>query len=239
MSFKLLHTSDWHGDKSLLGVSRFDEIERAVEQTLRAAIDEKVSAYCFTGDLCDPDDGALVLRNVGLAMSVARELSDYGIASLWLAGNHDVVEDGSGITTLSPIGHVSPLVTVMQVPGFYVIGGDLRVLALPYVARAQAYDPKVVIGDLQLVVPDVVLTHLMLSGAQVGDETTEMARGRDIDFPWEAIDPSWTVLAGHYHRRQAVVGPGDRVAYVVGSLARMAFGEERNDPGYQIVTVKA
>jgi DNA repair exonuclease SbcCD nuclease subunit len=246
---KVLHTGDWHGDKSLLGVSRYEEVENAVEQTIRTAIDEKVDLYLFTGDLCDPDDGPLVIRNVCLALYVAKELSAAGITSYWVTGNHDVVEDGHGLSTLSPLALVGPLVRLFDRP--MVWGMHLPqfryFVALPYVARNRAYDAKrflegdeVAKGAIAMVgkdVPVLLATHLTIPGAVLGDETTEMARGRDVDLPWDAIPLHWRIVAGHYHRRQVVGGPGGRKAYVCGALARHSFGEQDNEPGFSLFEI--
>lgn len=238
---RILHTGDWHGDKSLLGVSRYDEVERAVEQTVRTAIDQKVDLYVHTGDICDPDDGPKLIQSQCLVMHAARELADAGVSSCWLAGNHDVCEDGSGLTSISVLRHLHPLVFTYETP-FVTLFGDLRLtfVALPYVARssAEAYSPGWKLQGLEGLDGRVlVATHLMVPGAQIGDETTEMARGRDIEFPWDRIRPEWTAIAGHYHRRQVIRSSTGKKVHVCGSLARLSFGEERNEPSFQILEI--
>ena len=238
---KILHCSDAHADKSLLGVDRFGEVERAFEETVRAAVDEKVGLWAFTGDLCDPDDGPTVLRCVDLAMRVAESLSQHGIPNWWVAGNHDAVLDGSGRTTLAPLRYLASFAEgcctqVFESPAVR-LGLATTTVVLPY---SPHYDPAEAVrvfkaGSRGARAHGVlVLTHLSIDGAELGDESTEMARGREYFYPWQEVDPSWLALGGHYHRRQVVRGPGGRAVHVAGSMARHAFGEEGNVPAYSI-----
>jgi DNA repair exonuclease SbcCD nuclease subunit len=237
---KILHTSDWHADWRTAGVERYDEIERAVDQTVRAAIDEKVDRYVFTGDLCDPEDGPAALRAVSLAIGTAKRLADAKIQSWWVAGNHDVFEDGSGRTTLTPLRALDGgiLVQVFEEYTFCDMGPDIGCVALPFISAVNSDDVcKVLrVARPRLRKKTVVLSHLGVRGIIPGDETTEMPRGRDIYLPIEEIDPCWLVLQGHYHQAQTHVVDG-RTIHVAGSLARLTFGEEGHSPSYQIVTV--
>ena len=100
---KILHTGDWHleqVDRRHLAVR---DVEKAAWQTVEHAVREQVSLYCFTGDLANPNAGPVVIRCVELAARVAVTLAGEHIESAWVAGNHDVFEDASGFTTLSPL----------------------------------------------------------------------------------------------------------------------------------------
>jgi DNA repair exonuclease SbcCD nuclease subunit len=236
---KLLLTSDWHGDHVTEGVSRFDDIERAVEQTVKTAVDEKVDHYCFLGDLADPDKNLSVFRAIGLAMDVAMELRQWPIRSHWLAGNHDVIEDGSNTTTLTPLKSIADNdhTYVYENPGYANLteGADaIRMLALPFTATSNPYDPVHYASD-ELETDDtlVVLSHLNLSGITPGSETKELPRGREVSLPFGMFRsrPGTTLLfSGHYHQRQRYEN-----VEIVGSLVRLTFGEENHTPGYLLV----
>ncbi|MFA4974900.1 MAG: hypothetical protein WC683_20040, partial [bacterium] len=73
----------------------------------------------------------------------------------------------------------------------------------------------------------VVAGHLCIEGAMLGSETTDMARGRSVEFPVAACSEAEANLLcnGHYHKRQTVRG-----VECPGSLVRLAFGEEHNEP---------
>lgn len=242
---KLLVTSDWHLDATTAGVDRFADISAAVDETVRAAVDEKVDLYLFLGDLCDPDANRAP-RCVAKAIAVAQELAHgNGIPSRWLVGNHDVIEDGSGTSTLTPLEAAAVDMATGQLSSIRVITRpevewfDGRLfLWLPYVPRCASYDAKVVARtaaeDAPSTTPVIVAGHLSIHGQVPGSETHEMPRGRDLWLPTEAIWERWpgaVILNGHYHAAQhaPVVIPG--------SLARLTFGEEAHEPGFMIVEV--
>lgn len=235
---KLLCSSDWHGDAVTLGKPRFKDVEAAVRETVDVAIKKKVDRYLFLGDLCDPDSGVSVFRCVGLAIEVARTLSNNAIPSIWLAGNHDVIEDGSGETTMTPLrGLDDSNIQVIEQPKAF---GTF--LALPFTATSHAYDArKFVTGilDSKHLPPQfTVLSHLSMPGVQPGEETTDMPRGRDIEFPLDLFPEGRTdalILQGHYHRQQRHVFQGSAPVHIPGSLERLTFGEQGHEPSYLLI----
>ena len=246
---KLLITSDWHADARTLGLPRFDDIDQAARATVQAAIDNRVDAYCFLGDLCDPDAGSSVFRSVELAMSVALTLSQKGIPSIWIAGNHCVIEDGSGDTVLSPLRPLAkedPTIKLFERPGTIAIETEsehVTLVALPLTATSHPYEPaefvkSIVMGEANG--PVIVLGHLTVPGVQPGEETTDMPRGREITFPREhfpASEKHVHLFNGHYHRQQTHELPGFRPVHIPGAPARFTFGDEQHVPGYLIVEV--
>lgn len=231
---KMLLTGDWHGDWVTMGVPRYTEVENAAEETVRAAVDQRVDLYVFMGDLTDPDSGPSVFRCVDLALRTANELSRRRITSFWLAGNHDVSEDGTGTTTLTPLrsGNERSEHTLFERP--YVVDFGLHFLMLPFTAASHTYNPEELAKEF-VAKNDrgVVLGHLSVPGVIPGEETTEMPRGRDVRFPVEVFKdkPDFFLANGHYHRRQR---SPDGV-WMPGSLARLTFGEEDHKPSYLIV----
>lgn len=236
---RILTCSDWHADWSTRGVDRFDDVARAVEQTVKEAVDRKVDLYAMTGDLCDPDSGSSVFRCVALALDAARELRSRGIMSFWVAGNHDVIEDGRGRTTLEPLcslGSCAGLTGVFEKAESFV-WRSTRFLTLPYTARSCAYDPAAAAAAAvkeSSELPLVVLGHLHVPGVIPGEETAEMPRGREVLFPVEQLrGKARLMINGHYHRRQTTP---DGIE-IPGSLVRLTFAEEGNDPGFIVSEV--
>jgi DNA repair exonuclease SbcCD nuclease subunit len=232
---KLIVTSDWHLDWTTAGVDRFDELTAAVERIVVEAKEKEVDGFLFLGDLCDPDSPR-AWRAVSFAIRVAHDLDSSGIDALWLVGNHDVVEDGHGTSTLSPLRGAG--VRVVDTPCSTVLA-DHEVVALPFTPRSHAYDPAefVLNGRSEFVGPSprLVLGHLCIEGIEPGSETKDMARGREVFLPLEEIQrelPGALVFNGHYHRRQTF-----REVHVPGSLARLTRGERDNSPGYLMVEV--
>jgi DNA repair exonuclease SbcCD nuclease subunit len=239
---KVLATSDWHADHSTSGVDRFEDIRAAALQTVEVAIQERVSLYAFLGDLADPDDGPRALRAVGLALEVQEKLHGCGIAQVWIAGNHDVIEDGSGRTVLSPLAKAERsmcwvfenLPMRMSDPHGSVAGAS--VLAIPYPAASASVDVAEHVRRWSNNVGErgLVLAHCTnVDGARQGEETLEMPRGRGVRLPQEDLPKGWTVLNGHFHTPQ--VTPAGVI--VPGALARLTHGEETNDPRFVLLEI--
>ncbi len=297
---KLLITGDLHLDAVTAGNPRLHEVREAFGQVIARVRKERIDAVLFLGDLCNPDRGSRSLRAVTAGIEMFRTLvQQTGCAVVMVAGNHDVVQDGSGLTSLSPIrvahggrepelgdlgvlprqdapgttglappGKLLPgspggrqgvargqqtgdgdpcpvpayavtpgVVAVAEVPMLLELQGDGRpvhVLALPFTSSVRAYDPPTVVKQVGAwristgnACPLVVAGHLTIEGAMLGSETTDMARGRSVEFPVAACSVAEVDLLcnGHYHKRQTVRG-----VECPGSLVRLSFGEEHNEP---------
>lgn len=246
---KILVSSDWHGDWVTHGIRRFAEVQAAVRETIEVAKQERCAAYVFAGDLCDPDSGSSVFRVVELAIATAVELARENISSIWVAGNHDTIEDGTRDTSLSPLRALARdhrgLVGVFEEPGAFNVRvridmddyRTVRIVALPFTAAQHPYDveqaaKKIACGAEPRDV--VFVSHLTVPGVVPGEETTEMPRGREVVLPVDAIRPLGAhLINGHYHRQQRT----ESGVWIPGSLARLTFCEERHRPGYLVVEV--
>lgn len=233
---KIVVTSDWHLDAVTAGVPRFAEVERAVQQSVALAEQVRADLYLFLGDLCDPD-ASRAPRCVAFAIEVAAALARKGIPSRWLVGNHDVIEDGSGTSTLTPLAAASValpgLVHVYARPMVEDMAGGI-VMALPFVPRVAAYDPAAFVEECA-VEPDVIIGHLNLPGVVPASESDEYARGREVWLPVEKIRARWPsaiVMNGHYHQAQTTA---NGCVMIPGALARLTFGEARHEPSIMVV----
>jgi len=238
---KILATSDWHVDALTDGVPRWEETEAIINHTVDVAIAEHVELYLMLGDLCDPD-GWNSVRAIAKTLEVAGRLADADIASVWVAGNHDVVEDGNGTTMLSPLAASQLATHVFEQPAEICIcpNGNipLRLVGLPFTPSSHAYDPVKVVrsfGREKRNEHTIVLGHLNLEGISAGSETKEMVRGREVFWPLDVIAKRWpnaTLLGGHYHRAQEFKG-----VHVIGSLARLKHNEEDSEPSMLFLEV--
>lgn len=250
---RLLLCSDAHADHVTAGFRRHEDVRRAMLRTVEVAVERDVDAWAFLGDLCDPDLRAPeTIRAIELALDVAGRLGAAKIPNFWVAGNHDVVEDGSGTTTLSPLkaaglSHTMVFEEPEVVRDWHATpaAAGFSVMGLPFPSRRRAYDPDEHVRRHAVLPPEermpdhrrdtwVFLSHLQLEGADLGSETLDMPRGRDVAFPTEAVKlfDRRFCAQGHYHRRQ-VVGE----VQVVGALERLTFGEQSHEPGFLIVEV--
>lgn len=244
-------SSDWHLDKFTSGLCRYEDVTRSVRAVVALAKAERCDGFVFLGDLADP--GPAAHRCSAFAIEVASDLASVGIWSRWLVGNHDVVEDGSGSSTLSPLAAVAstssvrvmarvpdlPLIGVWSDPAMEWIDGGVLAVALPHPARGKGYVPEEFIRAIERD-PAFVLVfgHLTVPGIERGSEVLDMPRGREVRYPIEAIRERWgdraVMLNGHYHRsyRRA-----QSPVIVPGSLERLTKSEARNEPGCLILEV--
>lgn len=232
---KFFITSDWHLDAVTAGVSRRREVHDAVQEIVERARIEG-AGFIFAGDLCDPD--ALDShRHTAAAVKIAMQLGAGSprVQSLWMVGNHDIVEDGHQTTTLSPLAAMGAEVIANHTRLSF---GDFTIGMLPYTAKTHPYDPTVVVCEWSTwgPLPDVVIGHLDCAALQPGSETDTMARGRHIEWPLAALAqhvPGATLIGGHYHRGQQK-GP----LHIIGAPARFNFGESDHEPGYLSVEIQ-
>ena len=249
---KILVTADWHLDASTGGMRRLDDVKRAVVESVDYSIRNGVGVYLFLGDLMDPDCGSRAFACLEVAIRAALALASNGIESHWIAGNHDVIEDGSGRTTLTPmlpleeynrfksriyVHESSRIVTMMS--GSSTDRATL--LTLPYAPLARSYDPTAMVAFIEeskreTCLPLVIAGHMTeMPGIVPGSETKDMARGRGMAFPFDACEKlkqKHLMLNGHFHDRQTF-----KDVHIPGSLERLTFGEERNEPGWLVCEV--
>lgn len=236
-------SSDWHLDANTIGFDRYADLDLAVSEIEDRCLSVSASAFAFLGDLCDPDT-TRCHRAVARAVRCAKRLSDHGIQSIWITGNHDVVEDSTGSHTLAALQEVGGSASVFDRPqaGYFPPIGAWLVL-FPFVSSSLRYDPE----EQALLMyeqykkegkgrPVVVLSHLSHGSLlDQGSESSEMARGRSDNLPIGMLTTQYdcvTILQGHYHKRQSRKLENGGELHVPGSLERLRFDEERHSPGW-------
>jgi|SRR5271166_1187750 len=252
---KLLITADWHIDRYTAGLRRLPDLHRAALETVRYAIENEVDNYIHLGDMMNADSGSCVFECLEVWLHLAALLAESGVQSHWLSGNHDVIEDGTGHTTLSPLHAFSRMFKSVHVHtnhGFsdmYLRDGRtpperVMLLTLPFVPSMRAYDPlEVVQRCLCKAVAGmtvVIAGHMTdIPGILPGSETKDMARGRGIRFPREEAialakehNIKLLMFNGHFHERQCFKG-----IHIPGSLERLTFGESHHQPGFILAEV--
>lgn len=234
-----LVTGDWHGDWTTAGCSRFQDVEGAVEETVQIAIKLKVDHYFMVGDLTNPDSGSCVFRVIELALRTALRLRAHSITSWWVRGNHDVIEDGTDQSTLTPLRALGECVHVVERPRVVTIADGEEVVFLPYAPTTHSYDPEAfMLAYLAKRSPECKRTYVIghmthIPGVIPGEETSEMPRGRAMAFPVNAVQGVDRLLMfnGHYHTPQKTA----QGIHIPGALQRLTHGEEANAPGYLVV----
>jgi len=237
---KIVCISDIHLDCTTLGVSRFEEAKRALDEAVAYAIKEKADLFVFCGDAMDPDSGSIVFRCIDVLVRAASCLGAQKILSIWLSGNHDILEDGTDATTLLPVANAA-YAMVISSPVYAPLSPRLELLAFPFTSTSRAYDPvehakKAADGKGPL----LVLSHLHVQGVIAGEESKEMSRGREVWLPDEELAQlakrrPMLVLQGHYHRRQRHRTMAGLDFQIIGATTRNTFGECAHSPGFLVI----
>jgi len=244
---KLLVSSDYHPDYEMMGVSRYDEVTEALTQTANVAIREQVDWYICLGDVANPDSGN-AWKAVAFFGQLIVAMSKHGIRTAVIAGNHDVWTDGSGATTLTPLKMLEKvehegrqIAHIVERPKNIRLDDETALLCLPYTAPSHSYDVEEVTKSLwkaneKISIRTIVASHLMVPGIHPGSETKDMPRGRNIQYPVGVTKNTFMRLQGHYHKRQIFdLGDGGPKLRIPGSLCRLAFGEEDNEPSFFLI----
>lgn len=238
---RLIVTSDWHLDWRTDGFDRFEDIAEAVWLVVEEALRLPDTVFLFLGDLSNPYSRG-VHRAVGFSVEIATELARADVWNFWLVGNHDVVEDAHGSHSLRALQgmHGNGRTFVLDIPrfaNFCVAGKRKAILGLPFTSPKNSYDPSSVVDELSqqtcLNSRDVIVAgHLNLEGIGPGSETRDMARGREVFWPFATIEdrfPHALKLNGHYHEQMTY-----REVVIPGPLARLTHGEESIQPSFLV-----
>lgn len=225
--------SDLHLDAVTDGVPRLGDVLDALDQVkLFMDSSEDIEHVQVLGDVADPGDRSH--QAVALFFNWLDLVSDRSSeASNILTGNHDVIESVDYSSTLDVLRFVNGGTYLSMEP---VVDVTSKVAFLPYAPRRHAYDPEQFVRDNKDEEVELVLGHLNLEGIGPGSETTDMARGREVFWPLEAIAECWPnakLVGGHYHKAQDYRYKGSLV-HIVGAPVLFTHGEEGNKPSFTI-----
>lgn len=270
---RILHFADAHIDIATHG--RHDPVTglairtldflKALDTIVDTAIQEKVDLVIFAGDAYkDRTPVPTFQREWGRRMM---RLSEAGIPTLLLVGNHD-------LSPASGRAHALQEYETLAVPHLYVAsrprfisssdleGLPLQVIALPWIARSNLMASQELSGvDVaavyerledrltQLVsmwlekadpsLPIILTAHASVQGAMYGGERSVML-GNDLVLPGSLVrDPRLDYVAlGHIHKAQDLNEGGHHPVIYPGSIERVDFGEAADDKFFVIAEVQ-
>jgi exonuclease SbcD len=252
---KLLITSDWHIDAKTGGVVRYPELCNFFTKLEDYIIDNRIDIMCNLGDYFDPGKLWDLQNSARLIEHAVRLNNSCELGSIWITGNHDVVNHTEGSTCLTPLesakraygyhadsfNKVNQLHIVQTPDVIRVEGCSLSFLCLPYPISARMDDYNKQVQDAFSQCDGkttVVLSHLNIEGAQIGSESQEMAKGIDISLPIDrlkALNPL-LIFNGHYHKPQTIKKT-DLEIHIPGSPLRFTFGEKDDEKGFILVEI--
>ncbi len=270
---KLLHFADAHIDLARQGRRdaesglplRVLDFLRSLDAIVDAAITENVDLVIFAGDAYrDRSPAPTYQREWGKRMM---RLSEAGIQTLLVVGNHDVSPAAGRAHTLQEF-------ETLQVPNIHVIskpellkpehlnGLPVQVIGIPWLNRsglAAAMDVEENEGaditaqmeskltdilesyldDLDGSLPAILTSHVSVQGAAYGNERSVML-GRDLVLSGSLVRDERLdyVALGHIHRAQNLNEGGHHPVIYPGSIERVDFGEVDDRKTYVIAEVE-
>ncbi len=165
-----------------------------------------------------------------LTMTQLRRLSDAGIQTIIIEGNHSYPRDRSYGSILKLLSHV-PRVTVVCDEVACIRFGTVLLHAVPH--RAALHGSGPVLEDIDPAASNVLIAH----GVADGDIFFHAGRAA-VDLPIQEIADWFAYIAlGHCHRFAQV--PGTRHAFYAGSLAMVTWRDFRpwHSFGFNVVTI--
>ena len=266
MAIKLIHVSDIHfgsgeshgriNPKTGLNV-RFEDFARALSRVVDFTLEKDADIFLFSGDAYRNATPEPIYQKT-FAQQLKR-LSDFGIPTILLVGNHDQILKSGTSHSMSVFESLGvPGVTVIENPQFLKLEtkrGPVQLIGMPHVTRhllmthekyaslgASEIDQVLVrlvseilknyYSQLDPAIPAIATAHIMLDTARAGAEQ-DLLVGYSMTFPLGLfIDSRLDYVAlGHVHGHQILNPQNPLIAYA-GSLERVDFGEEKEDKGF-------
>jgi len=271
-ALRILHFADAHIDMANYG--RYDPVTAlpvrvmdflaALDQIVDTAVAEKVDLVLFAGDAYkDRNPQPTFQREWGRRMM---RLSQAGIPTLLLVGNHDVAPAAGRAHTLHefstlavPHVHVADRIRLWRPEE---LGAPVQIISVPWVSRSRlltreetagkpveavltAIEARVTaavqdaIARAEPALPLILTAHASVQGAVFGSERAVML-GQELVLGGQLLNHRRLdyVALGHIHKHQALSAPGAQPPIVYpGSIERIDFGEARETKGFVMANV--
>ncbi|MCI9504698.1 MAG: exonuclease subunit SbcD [Clostridia bacterium] len=250
----ILHTSDWHIGKRLMGRERLAEQEAVLDEIARICESEQVDLVLVAGDVFDTYLPSAEAEE--LFFRAVKKIAGERRAVAIVSGNHD---DGVRLSAAAPfLGEAGvylfcntpkkiPLggrgVCAVEAGDYYAVfaneaGEKVYVNALPYPNEARFREERteesfpdkierwIARGEegFRGDMPYILLSHLFAAGGKSGESERGIELGGARAVPLECFRRGYTAL-GHLHRRQIFK---NNVRYS-GSILQYAFDEANTE----------
>jgi len=272
MAVRILHFADAHID--MVNYGRFDPVTalpirvidflQALDQIVDTAVSQKVDFVLFAGDAYkDRNPQPTFQREWGRRIM---RLSDAGIPTLLLVGNHDV-------SPATGRAHTMQEFSTLAVPHIIVAdrirryspdesGVPLQIITVPWVSRSRLLSREDTAGlpltevltliedQIQQMVeqlietadphiPLILTAHAGVQGAKYGSERQVML-GHELTLSGSLVNNRKLdyVALGHIHKHQALHANGAHPPIVYpGSIERIDFGEAKEKKGFVLAEI--
>jgi exonuclease SbcD len=267
---RILHLADIH-----LGMENYGRIDpatglstrlgdflRSLDEAIQWALHNEVHLVIIAGDVFkNRDPSPTVQREFAKRI---RTLSEAGLPTFILVGNHDVPNALQRASTVEIYSTLAVRhVIVAHRPDLHIVptpAGNVQIVALPWISRAyllgnsqhRNLDPDALNRELINMVeqfidnmtaqldpsmPAILTAHASVEGAVYSSEKNIML-GQDIVLPKTLLaNPCFDYVAmGHIHKHQVLSHQRPLIVYP-GSLERIDFGEEHDKKGFVSVEI--
>lgn len=264
---KILHYADVHigvenysrTDPDTGLSTRLQDFLETFDELVDYAIGSDMHLALFCGDAYKSRDPSQTQQRE-FAKRIVR-LSDAGIPSFLLIGNHDTPHVQGRATSLDIYRTLpTPRVTIGDNAATYIIEtavGPVQIVAAPWIRRSQflareemrglsTFEINEKISDtltniiqvqaekLDPDVPAILSGHVTVNDARTSSEQSMMLGSDHVLLRSSVALPQFDYVAlGHIHKHQ-VIGQNPHVVYS-GSLQRIDFGEENDDKGFCVI----
>lgn len=272
MTIRLLHFADAHIDMANYGRHdpdsslpiRVMDFLRALDQIVACALEEKVDLVIFSGDAYkDRNPQPTFQREWGKRIM---QLSQAGIPTVLLVGNHDVSPASGRAHTLHEFDtlavshiHVADRIRLL---GPEQLGIPVQIITVPWVSRNALmareelanHDPQAVLDIMaekvgnaleQLMskadpsLPLILTAHASVQGAKFGSERAVMLGQELVLSPALLRDKRLDYVAlGHIHQHQSLNGDDHPPIIYPGSIERIDFGEAHEAKGFVLANLE-
>jgi exonuclease SbcD len=268
----ILHFADAHIDIATQGKHdpvtglpvRVLDFLKSLDQIVDTAITEKVDMVIFAGDAYkDRTPVPTFQREWGKRII---RLSQAGIPTLLLVGNHDISPAVGRANTLHEfetlqVPHVIVSSKVALFKPDQLEGLPLQIITIPWISRSNFLAQQdgtifvdninknmenlldgminLIIDDLDPSLPVVLTAHASVMGATFGAERSVML-GNDVILPGSLVkNPVFNYVAlGHIHKAQDVNKGNQPPVIYPGSIERVDFGEITDDKFFVIANIE-
>lgn len=269
---RILHFADAHIDIANYGRHdpttalpiRVMDFLAALDQVVETAVSQPVDLVIFAGDAYkDRNPQPTFQREWGRRMM---RLSQAGIPTLLLVGNHDVSPAAGRAHTLHEFATLGvPHIHVADTIRLFTpeeLGVPVQVITIPWVSpnRFMVYEEmadkgrEAVLAEAETIVgervaaliaqtdpdlPLILTAHASVQGATYGSERMVML-GHELVLGGGLLNDRRLdyVALGHIHKHQCLTAKGSHPPIVYpGSIERIDFGEAKEDKGFVLASI--
>ncbi|MBE7088208.1 MAG: exonuclease subunit SbcD [Clostridiales bacterium] len=253
---KILHTSDWHIGKKLMGRDRYEEHKAVLLEIAELCKNETVDLVLVAGDIFDTYTPSAEAEEI--FYNSVKEIAKHS-AVLVISGNHDdyvrltaaskLIEElniyiiGNNLCAVSckERGNTYP---IKSGEGFVIFknkkGEKVFVNTLPYPNEARFKEGKtnesfnekierwINLGEIgkEESIPSIFMSHIFAAGGSVSDTEREIDLGGARVVPLNLFPNCDYAALGHLHKRQQL---GKNNYYYSGAIMQFSFDESNTE----------